>query len=394
MNLRVVGIDMYVITYSLRDDEQTSNNYYSAAALFTDEVLIEARKLLHEKVGSYISCLKRKNERIIPSEEEGYLELLILGTLWKIYSGDSMKLGETSAGILTALSKMRQEFVKIKHGVDAVKGILSTMLLAPDLYDNMLVANPDSNSFDRLLVWLAATGEFKQEVKRLKKWREYLAALPHNTAVDVLESVLTLAVWFEIKSMEALGRFTTNVERYLNEVRPERYWHEDVIFCGRRRVEYHLNMVGAEIMNRAYRNEFLGKRKKVIVLPSCMRILSGTKCGAKEQEGTLVCSGCSKTCIVNKTSSVGKKHGFPVVMVPHESSISNSKNDLLLDKDTGVIGVACVLNLISGGWMLREKGIPAQCVLLDYCGCKNHWHNEGLPTELNMTQLKRVMNVV
>ncbi len=61
----------------------------------------------------------------------------------------------------------------------------------------------------------------------------------------------------------------------------------------------------------------------------------------------------------------------------------------LLSTDTGIVGIACVLNLISGGWRLNDIVIPAQCVLLDYCGCKNHWNKEGVPTEINFNRLKK-----
>jgi hypothetical protein len=32
-------------------------------------------------------------------------------------------------------------------------------------------------------------------------------------------------------------------------------------------------------------------------------------------------------------------------------------------------------------------------VLLDYCGCKRHWHNEGIPTDINMDKLKQLLEV-
>jgi hypothetical protein len=62
-------------------------------------------------------------------------------------------------------------------------------------------------------------------------------------------------------------------------------------------------------------------------------------------------------------------------------------------KDTGIVGVACVLNLLSGGLKARRLGIPAQCILLDSCGCGNHWDIEGIPTVLNVDQLKIKLNV-
>ncbi|MEJ2636983.1 MAG: DUF116 domain-containing protein, partial [Calditrichia bacterium] len=56
----------------------------------------------------------------------------------------------------------------------------------------------------------------------------------------------------------------------------------------------------------------------------------------------------------------------------------------------GVIASACVTTLVEGGWELKRYGVPAQCVLLDYSGCKKHWHCEGFPTALNVRELKRI----
>jgi hypothetical protein len=32
-------------------------------------------------------------------------------------------------------------------------------------------------------------------------------------------------------------------------------------------------------------------------------------------------------------------------------------------------------------------------VLLDYCGCRYHWHKAGIPTDINFDQLLQVPNV-
>ncbi|HEX3012686.1 MAG TPA: DUF116 domain-containing protein, partial [Methanobacterium sp.] len=58
--------------------------------------------------------------------------------------------------------------------------------------------------------------------------------------------------------------------------------------------------------------------------------------------------------------------------------------------ELGIVGVACVSNLIAGGWKAGSLGIPAQCVLLDYSSCKTHWHKEGFPTDININQMLRL----
>jgi hypothetical protein len=47
--------------------------------------------------------------------------------------------------------------------------------------------------------------------------------------------------------------------------------------------------------------------------------------------------------------------------------------------------------LIGGGLELRGNNVAAQCVFLDFPGCRNHWTEEGVPTDLNFEQLRRVL---
>jgi hypothetical protein len=385
---------MYVITYSLRENESDSDNYYKNVAAFTDEVLSEADDLLRPFIDSYHAYLCNKAIEKQFTYEESTLEMLMLGVLWRVYSGDARELDAIPQQLLSALTEKRRKNMALKPGIDFLRGILSTIFLSPDLYDNLMSIKADMNNFEQLLLWLEATGEFGQEVKRLGRWKNYLAALTEKEAIDTIASAITFALWFEKRSEECIGIYTENVDRYLNEMRPKKYWHEDVIFCGRRRVEYHLNMVGAEILNRVFRDSFLKTSKKLLLLPTCMRLLPGSKCKAQFSEKGIKCFRCSKECHVCQLTKLGEKLNFDVIMVAHESSISADKSKKpLFDADTGVIGVACVLNLISGGWMLKEMGIPAQCILLDYCGCKSHWHSEGIPTDINVNKLKQLLEI-
>lgn len=385
---------MYTITYSLIENNGESNAFYRELSAFADEVLAEMKSLTGSIVDGYISFRKNHGTARLCSREEDGFELLVLGTLWKVYSGDSNELEEVPKQLLTGLSKLRSQGCTLKPGVDFIRGILSTMFLSPDLYDHLYVLDVSMKHLDKLLDWLEATGEFWHEVARMREWEKYLMTLPDSSAQDILATSITLAAWFEGRSAEVLGRYTQNVDRYLNELRPERYWREDVIFCGRRRVEYHLNMLGAEIMNRAFRERFLNATQKAVLIPACMRLLPDDECKGRMDESGFHCMGCTAECNVFRLTKMGQEHGFRVEVVSHESSISKNRTEhSAFNSDTGIVGVACVLNLISGGWLLDSMGIPAQCVLLDYCGCRNHWSREGIPTGINLEQLKRVLGI-
>ncbi len=383
---------MYAITYSLREQEKSSEKYYQDISGYTDMVIHTAEGLFGESIHAYENWAGRIPKSDTPSREGSILELLILGVLWKVYSGDSGCLEAFPEGLLVKLSEMRKKNIPLKPGINFLKGIFSTLFLSPDLYDNLNIVHAGMNAMDKLLNWLSATDEFNQEVRHLRLWQSFLMEQPKAEAEELLASVITFALWFEESSEEVLGRYTANVDRFLNEVRPKHYWREDVIFCGRRRVEYHMNMVGAELMNRAFRRDFQASAHKLMILPTCMRLQGEGKCPAEKTGNGLSCKRCTAQCEVCRLSRLGDEMGFNVLMVAHGSSISALKNnDISLDQNTGVVGVSCLLNLISGGWLLEGMGIPAQCVLLDYCGCKAHWHDEGIPTSLNVEKLKQIM---
>jgi ubiquinone/menaquinone biosynthesis C-methylase UbiE len=389
------SINMHdIITYTLRNNQENSNSFYRDLTLFTTEVLRVAESLAGQVLDSYRSHVTDNSRDKLRSREEYILELLMLGVLWQVYSGDALELEEMPCLVLTGLTEMRRNNGALKPGIDFLRGILSTLFLAPDLHDHPAVTALTVNNLKKLLDWLAATGDFAQEVKRLKLWKNFFNTLPVAEAAENLATSITLAIWFEERSTEVLGCYTPKVDSYLKKIRPRRYWKEDVIFCGRRRVEYHLNMIAAEIMNKAFRKDFLKTARKTVLLPGCLRLLAETECRSVPVELGFACSCCTNGCKVREITFLGRKYGFEVLIVPHESTISSREKDArLLEKDTGAVGVACVLNLISGGLMLKGLGIPAQCVILDYCGCKNHWHEKGIPTDINMEQLKQVLGI-
>jgi hypothetical protein len=182
-----------------------------------------------------------------------------------------------------------------------------------------------------------------------------------------------------------------NVDEFLKNSSVRYRWREDRISCTRSRLEYHLNMVGTELMNRAFRNNFNSTDAKAVLLPGCMRWHNDEKCEAKRVPEGLICEGCQKKCRVNQIREMGKNNNFEVYVIPHASDLS-----LWAPKPNkprrGVIASACVTTLVEGGWELKRYDVPAQCVLLDYSGCKKHWHCEGLTTSLNIQELKRILN--
>ncbi len=382
---------MYTITYNLKRNENASESFYQDLEAYSHLVFKEMDELLYDALMGYFRYRRHEGLDNLYSHEEGYLEMLTLGVLWNVYSGDALATGESTNELLQRMVELRENNKRLKPIVDAFRGICLTFMMSPDLYDHMGVASPTRENFTKLLDWLEATGEFVYEVKRLNYWKAYLEEITEPKAIEILQLLISTGIWFEQDSLAVLGVYTENVERYLNELRPKHYWKEDVIFCGRRRVEYHLNMVASNWLNRAYKQSFQEKTKRIVFVPTCLKLLSNEDCQAETLGDWQVCKNCCEACQVSQLCQLEEEYNFKLYMLPHNASLKEKPENVDMD-DVGVLGVACVLNLISGGWMLSERNIPAQCVMLDYCGCKGHWHHEGIPTSLDLNQFKRLLS--
>jgi hypothetical protein len=284
-----------VITYSLRDGGPDAAAYYRDVARFADEVVAAGAPLRYVVAGFAASVAKSGREPV-RSDEEYLLELLMLGVHWLSYGDDAHDLPGTKRTVLSALAEIRREEPAMKPAADRLRGILATLWIAPEVRDWYPDASLDH--LDRLLGWLRAAGDYREEVERLTAWRDYLHTLSEDEAVAVLGAAIAYAEWFEEASLAALGPYTAGVDRFLAEEHPSYAWREDVLFAARPRVEYHLNMVGAELMNRAQRAAFFEAPRRAVIVPACLRFHARPRCKAVSGSLACECRGCEPRCRV------------------------------------------------------------------------------------------------
>jgi hypothetical protein len=227
---------------------------------------------------------------------------------------------------------------------------------------------------------------------RLDNWHCYLRTLPPDESEAWIQTAVSLFDWFQREAELAVGPYTAGVNRFLRTESARRFWREDQLFCGRRPVEYHLGMIAAEIMNSAMRDEFTSKPKKAVLVPACMRGAHAKTCRARVEGVDVMCAGCGPNCAVNRITESIRGEGVNVYMTPHASGFSRWLERWEADKDdVGVAAVACMLNILPGGYDMRARGISSQCVPLDYPGCKKHWSREGIPTSVDEKRLGEIV---
>jgi hypothetical protein len=386
------------ITYILRDDKNNSDVFYSGLSKYTGEVIEEAERSCFNHITAYRDFLEKNKAENLRTNEEYLFEFLAIGVLWTKYSYSAGGLSYPVFRLLSFLYNLRQRKRSIKKYVDYVRGLLATIFLYKPSDNNKPAASPFVTNFKKLMNWLYATGEFKEEVKRLELWNSYFDAAGEQKAMLLLIDAIKFARWFEYTSEEALGQYTRYVDVYLNTGLKKHKWKEDIIFCARSRVEYHLNMVGSEIMNAAFEKNFSDTKEKAVLIPACMKLLpdkernlQGEYCKAERRGLDYICTNCSPACRVHQLNKMGEKEKFKVYIIPHSSDFSLWLREHGVNSNIGTVGVACINNLISGGLELKSLDIPAQCVFLDHCGCKNHWHKTGFPTDINFKRLGSVL---
>jgi hypothetical protein len=379
------------ITYSLKCGQLNSEEYYHDVRKFTDEVLSEAESLLMPVIREYISYLKSFNLENIREREEYLLELLSFGVLWSSYAHRSLPVRHAPFITLARMAEWRKKHQRIKPLVDFARGILITLFLLPENSDNQKAPVPTLDQVDHVYKWLEATGEFREQALRFILWRAFWAMKSPEELLEIFSLIDRFTDWFEQRSVEVLGKYTRNVPDFLQRSQKRYRWREDRISCTRSRLEYHLNMVGAELMNRAFRAGFNQTETKAVLVPGCMRAASPEYCQAKRVKEGLRCQGCLPHCRVNQLRIMGEKHGYQIYIIPHASDLS-LWSPRPGQPHRGVIAPACVTTLVEGGWELKRYNVAAQCVLLDYSGCKKHWGCEGTTTALNVRELKRILN--
>jgi len=383
---------MNPITYKLNIDGSAASTYYPAITAFTNEVLERAEESLMPIAKKYRLFLIGYNLEEPRTLEEYIYEFLNLGILWKAYGNTAMAVTFAPFRFMACLGEWRKTHPRWKPFIDIVRGFMLSFFLVPSSIRRTETAPQTLNELERLVTWLEATGDFREDAFRYIRWLGYLGAKQELYFRNVMDKIISFADWFEQESEKRMGKYTPNVSDFVNRSSSRYRWREDRFSCLRSRVEYHLNMVGAEIMNRAYRNDFVSCTNRTVLLPGCMRIRSVEECkGIKTLKG-IRCTGCNTQCHVNQLREIGKRHHFEVMVIPHSTNL-NLWSTKWGDSTLGVVGVACLSALVQGGWELKRNNIPAQCVPLNECGCKKHWHKDGFPTHLDVRELKRIVAV-
>jgi uncharacterized protein len=380
--------------YDLRRGNRCSDAFYAEVESFCDELLARVERRAGVVIDGYTWHVKEFLAEAPRSRGEYAIELLTLGMAVHQYENAAQKTPNWAVELGRELYAIRRRSRRAKPVVDAIRGGIARVLISPKIGHAAAEKGSAVDRLAELVGWMEGTGEFEEEAKRLNNWRSYMATLRAEKATYWLRVACELFDQFAHDAAVALGAYTRGVQPFLRKEYTHRGWREDALFCGRSEAEYHLNMVAAEAMNRGLREQFERTEERVVLVPTCMRGAHAADCKAVERGVDIVCAGCDPDCAVNRITRRMRKLGSKVYLVPHASGFSKWLERWSAaggETKVGVTAVACMLNIVPGGFEMRARGIPSQCVPLDYPGCRKHWDHEGIPTAVNEERLVQIV---
>jgi len=368
-----------IITYSLRLDAPHSDEFYRTIARFADSWLEQTLPEVRDLVAGFRQ-FRHEHHGAERTDAEYLFELLALGALMREHGAEAGHLPTWAERLLQALVSLQGRHAWLEGTVKVLRGWLGW------LADLLPARERDGDRVGRMIAWLEANDE-PAKAERFGEWHDFFLSESLSFSQTAVARCLDLARAFDHSSTAALGKYTENVSHFL-KVEAPRYRHRyDARLLFRTRLEYHLGMLGTEILNRAFRERFLAAKRKMVILPPCM-CAPEKECQAVETPFGAKCQACTPSCRVNQITKLGEKQGFSVTMIPDDVKVFGPGRD---PGGIGLVGVSCALTNWNGGWDTGALGIPAQGLLLDYVGCKFHWDKHGIPTDTNLKRLQELV---
>ena len=159
---------------------------------------------------------------------------------------------------------------------------------------------------------------------------------------------------------------------------------------GTTREQYHLYMLEIELTNRLFQNDFKKSESKVALLPYCLQDFT-VKCKAAATDFDYQCRHCSSKCYQNHTSSILKENNIEPYIWMSANLKHLAKKTFLNNQSLGVLGIACIPELVWGMRKCRKYKIPVVGIPLNANRCKR-WFGEFHQNSVNLDELEKLIS--
>ena len=136
--------------------------------------------------------------------------------------------------------------------------------------------------------------------------------------------------------------------------------------------QYHLYMLEIELVNRLFSSAFNACENKLAFLPHCLHELT-SDCRATQRGLDYVCKGCTDDCRLNRVTKLLRRHGVkPYIWMTAnlQSLFRKLKKE---GNSLGVLGIACIPELVRGMRLCMRFEVPVVGIPLDANRCARWW---------------------
>jgi len=154
---------------------------------------------------------------------------------------------------------------------------------------------------------------------------------------------------------------------------------------------YSRNMLAVGVLNRLNRESFLKTKKKVIVLPDCLKNYGEWTCCKADTGIATECTQCTDECLVFESVERFADENTALVLEPDDLQKYLADIKAGAPTEVGVVGVACALTLLSGFQRTLKLKMPTQGVFLNYSSCAHHWAEPAYNTNYSFVRMGWVL---
>ena len=219
-----------------------------------------------------------------------------------------------------------------------------------------------------------------ESVRKSSKGKRQLRKLALRTSTVSKESTIVQTL------KDQLSQFTVNVASHVKGLSLAQRW-DRVLATSEE--QYHFHMLEVELMNRLNVATFRTCDIRLAFLPHCLHDVTVT-CQSVPRGEDHVCKGCSKGCALNAVSKLLRRHGVTPYIWMTANLQSLLRRFRKEGKMPGVLGIACIPELVRGMRMCMRAGVPVVGLPLDANRCARWW-GQFHPNSVNLPELEKLL---
>ena len=189
------------------------------------------------------------------------------------------------------------------------------------------------------------------------------------------------------RAHEDLSVYLRDVEQHIRSVPFHKHLNDRSILTTRE--QYYLYMIEFELINRINLSEFISTGFRIALLPYCLKE-NHIDCKATPDEIDYRCKTCLKTCYINRLGKILQENGInPYIL----SRGRVGKLLMKLNKEhgsVGVLGIACIVELIEGMRLCRKAKLPVIGIPLNANRCPR-WLGTMHETNIDLEALQSLV---